>query len=202
MYNTPKEENQVASAITALKKNGIEAFLVKNGAEAKQKVLEMLPKGANVMTMTSVTLDTLGISTAINNSSDYDSVRARFAKMDSKTEASEMRAMGSAPEYTVGSVHAVTEDGSLVIASNTGSQLPAYAYGAGKVIWVVGTQKIVKNLDEAMKRLYDYTLPLESERAHKAYGVQGSFISKLLIIHQEVVPGRLTVILVPENLGF
>ena len=202
MYNTPKGPVQVEQTIMALKANGIEAIIAKDGADAKNKVLEMISKGAGVMTMTSVTLDTLGITEVINTSADYSSVRAEFAKMDPKTQSADMRAMGSAPEYVVGSVHAVTMDGKVLIASNTGSQLPAYAYGASKVIWIVGTQKIVNDLEDGMKRIYEYTLPLESERAQKAYGVAGSAVSKLLIVNQEVTPGRITIIFVPENIGY
>jgi hypothetical protein len=113
-----------------------------------------------------------------------------------------MQMMGAVPQIALGSVHAVTEEGQLVIASNTGSQLGAYAYGSEKVVWVVGTQKIVKNLDEAMKRIYEYVLPLESERVKKAYGMERSNVSKLLIINKEVKPGRAVVVLVKESLGF
>ena len=95
----------------------------------------------------------------------------------------------------------VTEDGKVLIASNSGSQLPGYAYGSSHVIWVVGTQKIVNNIDDGMKRIDQYVLPLESERAHKAYGVPGSFVSKLLIFNREN-PGRITMILVKQPLGF
>ena len=103
----------------------------------------------------------------------------------------------------MGSAQSVTETGQLVFASNTGSQLPAYAYGANHVIWVVGTQKIVPDLDTAMKRIYEYILPKESERANKAYNItSGSFVSKLLIINKEIKLGRAIVILVNEVLGF
>ncbi len=98
-------------------------------------------------------------------------------------------------------MHAVTEDGKLIIASATGSQLPAYAYGSPKVIWVVGTQKIVKNLDEGMKRLYEHTFPLENERAKKAYG-SGSFVSKILMINKEFQKDRLNIVFVGEVVGF
>ena len=95
----------------------------------------------------------------------------------------------------------MTEDGSVVVASNTGSQLAPYAASAAHVVWVVGAQKIVPNLDEAMKRIREYSFPLEDERLRKAYGM-ASFISKLLIVHREVIPGRTTMIIVKENLGF
>jgi hypothetical protein len=89
----------------------------------------------------------------------------------------------------------------VLIASNTGSQLPAYVYGARHVIWVVGTQKIVKDVSEGMQRIWEYCLPLEDERAREAYGV-GSAVNKLLIIHGEVRPNRITVIFVKAVLGF
>lgn len=202
-YNTPASAEQIARAVSALKANGISAVLAADGNDAKNKVLAMTPSGANVMTMTSITLDSLGIPEEINDSGKFDSVRAKYATMDPKVQAKEMRMMGAAPEYVIGSVHAVTEDGKILIASNTGSQLPAYVYGAGKVIWVVGTQKIVPNLDEAMKRLNEYVLPLESERANKAYNItSGSFVSKLLLVNREIQPDRITIIFVPEVIGF
>lgn len=95
----------------------------------------------------------------------------------------------------------MTEDGQVVIASATGSQLPSYAYGASNVIWVVGTQKIVKNLDEAMKRVYEYVFPLEKERAMKVAGMKSS-VNKILLINKEATPGRIHIIFVQEKLGF
>ena len=193
----------IAKTIEALKANGIDAMVVENSEKAKKKVLELLPKGAEVMNMSSVTIDTLGIAKEIQESGKYDSVKNKLSKMGRATQGAEMRRIGAAPEYAVGSVHAVTEDGKLIIASNTGSQLPAYAYGASHVVWVAGTQKVVKNVDEGIRRIYEYILPLEFKRANKAYNITtGSFVSKMLIINKEKVPGRLTLILVKEKLGF
>ncbi len=122
--------------------------------------------------------------------------------MDKSKQGKEMQMLGAAPEYAVGSVHAVTEDGKVLIASATGSQLPAYVYGSKKVIWVVGTQKIVKNTDDGIKRIYEHTLPLESERAKKAYGVSGSFVAKLLLINKEFEKDRIHLIFVNESIGY
>lgn len=191
----------ISKTADSLKANGINVIVVKNAKEAKEKVFEILPQNAEVMTMSSVTLDTTGISQEINESGKYDSIKNKLAKMDRNTKRKEMQELGAAPEYAVGSVHAVTQDGKVLIASNTGSQLPAYAYGASYVLWVVGTQKIVANLDEGMKRIYEYVLPLESERLKKAYGVQSN-ISKLLIINKEIAPNRITLIFVKQKLGF
>lgn len=201
-WSTLASEESVQKTIASLKANGIEAMVVENGKTAKEKVLELLPKGAEVMNMTSVTLDTISLTREINEPGNYDSVRQKLNKMNSKTQGQEMQRIGATPEWTVGSAHAVTEDGKVMISSNTGSQLPAYAYGSSHVIWVVGTQKIVKNLDEGFQRIYEYTLPLETERAKKAYGAPGSNVSKLLIVNKEVNSGRITIILVKENLGF
>jgi hypothetical protein len=192
----------VEKTVSALKNNGISAYSVKDSSEAKKKALDLIPKGSEVMTMTSVTLDSIGLSSEINDSGKYDSVRNKLNKMDRNKQGKEMQRMGSAPEYVVGSVQAVTQDGKLLMASATGSQLPAYVYGSNKVILVVSTQKIVENIDQAMKRVYEHVLPLESERAKKAYGVAGSFVSKVLIFNKEFTADRVHIILVNEKLGF
>lgn len=192
----------IAKTVAALAANGIEAMVVAGVPEAKKKVLELVPVGAEVMTMTSVTLDTIGVTEIINESGKYDSVKKQLMGMNRETQALEMQKLGAAPEYALGSVHAVTEDGKVVVVSNTGSQLPAYAYGSMHVIWVVGAQKIVKDIDEAMERVYEHVLPLESERAHKAYGVEGSNVSKILIVTREVNPARIKMVIVREALGF
>jgi len=195
------DDETINRAVSALKASGVEAVVVENGQEAKQKVFEIIPEGAEVMNMSSVTLDTSSIAEEIVGSGRYNSVRNQLNKMDRKTQGSQMQKMGAAPEWAVGSVHAVTEDGKVLIASNTGSQLPAYAYGSAHVVWVVGAQKVVKNLDEAIKRIYEYSLPLENERAKKAYGM-GSNVSKILILNKEISPGRISMVIVKEKLGF
>lgn len=201
MFDQLKDVQIAEKTITALQSNGFTAYCVETGEAAKQKALELIPRGAEVMTMTSVTLDTIGLARELNESGNFESVRNKIKSLNRETQSAEMRKIGSAPAWAVGSVHAVTEDGEVLIASNTGSQLAAYSYGAQHVIWIVGTQKIVKNRDEAMKRIYEYAFPLENERANKAYGM-GSNVSKLLIINREVNPHRLTVVFVNEKLGF
>lgn len=127
-------DERVVKTARALQANNIQAVIVENGQEAKEKVLELIPAGAEIMCMSSVTLDAIGLS-------ELDTVKKQLMAMDRATQGREMRKLGSAPDWTVGSVQAVTEDGQVVVASNSGSQLPAYAYGAGRVIWVVGVQK-------------------------------------------------------------
>ena len=200
-FKKPAERAAVERAVTALKGHGIDAVIVRDGAAAKAEVFDRIPKGSDVFTLTSVTLDATGITEALNSGSDYKSVRDRLYALDRATQGQEMRALGSSPAWAVGSAHAVTETGEILVASATGSQLPAYVYGAEKVLFVVGTQKVVKDLAAARERIKEYTLPLESERAKAAYGVPGSAINKLLEIHGEV-PGRIAVIFVEQELGF
>lgn len=197
------DKQTIKKTIKALKANGIEAKFVETAGDAKKEVFSRVPEGAEVMSMSSVTLDSTGISKEINESPKFNSVKNKLNSMNRETQGIEMQKLGAAPQWSVGSVHAVTEDGHVLIASNTGSQLPAYAYGSSHIIWVVGAQKIVKNTDEGMKRIYEYVLPLESERLNKAYNLTvGSFVSKVLIVNREIVSGRITVIFVNEKLGF
>lgn len=193
------DDATIGNTIKALKQNGIEAEVVENGQDAKNRVLELIPEGAEVMNNTSVSADTIGLTQLILESKRFNPVRDLL--MSEEIDPREKKRRGAAPEYTTGSVHAVTEDGHVLIASNTGSQLPAYVYAADQVIWIVGTQKIVKNSQEGIKRIYEYTLPLEDKRAQKAYGV-GSNVNKLLIINKEVKPDRLHIIFVKQKLGF
>jgi L-lactate utilization protein LutC len=204
-WDTLANNEILHKTIDALKENGIDSIIVDNKAEAKEKILQLIPKGAEVMTMTSITLDEIEVVETLNDSGEYDSVKNKLMKLDRATDGAEMQKLGAAPEWAVGSVHAVTEDGKVVVVSNTGSQLPAYAYAAQHVLWIVGTQKIVKNLDDATTRIYDYILPLETKRARVAYGLPDTFnsnVSKVLIINKELAPQRLTIIFVKEKLGF
>lgn len=199
MHARLASDDQIERAARALEANGIRVFIAANGEETKARLFEIIPPESEVFTATSRTLDTLGIPAEVDRR--YNSVRAKLASMDQQAQGREMVKMGAVPEYIVGSVHAVTEDGTVVIASNTGSQLAGYAASAANVVWVAGAQKIVPNLDGAMKRIHEYAYPLEDERALQVYGMNSN-ISKLLIVRREVMPGRTTLILVKENLGF
>lgn len=201
-FSSPAAKDAINRAAAALEANGVKTIFTENKEEAKNKVLEILPKGAEVMTMSSVTLDEAGIDAAVNDPENYSSVRDQFAKINPEKDGGKMRRLGAAPDWVLGSAHAVTEDGKILIASNTGSQLPAYAYGAGRVVFVIGAQKIVKNFEEGMRRIYEYSLPLESERAKKAYEAPGSAVNKILVIEKEVQKGRITVVIVNEVVGY
>jgi len=194
-------EGQIERTVKALEANGIHAVVAKNTEEAKRIFFELVPEGAEVFLGASVTLETIGIKDIIDKSGRYEAVRPKMFAMDRATQAQEIRKLGGAPDYAAGSVHAVTEEGQVLIASNTGSQLGPYASGAGKVVWVVGAQKLVKNLDEGFRRIYEYDLPLETEHMRQLYNM-GTNVSKVLVVNREIRPDRITMIIVKEELGY
>jgi hypothetical protein len=200
-YGRLADNAALNKTVRALKQKGVNVYIVQNGQEAKTKMKQILPEKANVMNMTSTTLQQTGIEKEIMGSGRYKLVRRRIEALVEQKKEDEQRAAGAAPEWAVGSVHALTQTGQFLIASNTGSQLAAYAYGAKNVIWVISTKKIVKNLEDGLARINEYSLPLEDERARKVYGV-GSAVNKILIINKEIRPQRITAILVKEDLGF
>jgi hypothetical protein len=184
----------------ALEKNGFHALIAHGREEARRMVLDLVPEGAEVHIGLSETMRELGVTSEIEQSGHYDAIRPRVTQLDRQTQGREIRKLATAPEYMLGSVHAVTEDGVLVAASGTGSQLAPYAYGAGKLVLAVGSHKIVRDVDEALKRVREYSLPMEDARM-KSIGRPGSRIGKVLLLEREM-PGRVTVILIDEPVGF
>jgi hypothetical protein len=200
-FGTQANEAQTRRAIEALEANGISVVRARDKAEARQIVLDLIPAGASVHHGASQTLDVTGISEELDTSGQFDPIGPRAWSMDRATQGDEIRRLTASPDVMLGSVHAVTETGSLIVASAGGGQLGPYVSGAGRVILVVGGQKIVADLDEGLRRINEYALPLEDARALAAYGVH-SAVNKVLIINREIFPGRITMVLVDEALGF
>jgi hypothetical protein len=195
------EDAQIERAAEALEKHGIHTLIAADGEEARRMFFELVPEGSEVFLGASVTLEELGIKDDIDKSGRFNALRPKMFAMDRATQGGEIRKLGGAPDYAAGSVHAVTEDGSVIIASNTGSQLGPYASGAGKVIWVVGAQKLVKNLDEGLRRVWEYSYPREIEHMRQLYN-SPTGVNKVLIVNKEIRPGRIAMIIVKEELGF
>ena len=195
----PDDQTLAATAV-ALEEHGFSVDVVDGLDAAREAVLARIPSGSSVMTNTSVTLQETGIADAINDGGPYESARNKMFALDFATQAQEMKAVGGQPDYALGSVHAVTRDGTLVIASASGSQLASYVWGAGNVIFVVGAQKLVPTLEAAHERIYQHSLKLEDARAYAAYG-QNSAVGKILEIHLEP-PGRTHVVLIRQSVGF
>jgi len=199
-YAAPATQERIERALYALRDNGFKVILVNDLSELHDAVIKLIPEGSEVFTATSRTLDAAKLTEELN-SDRYVSVRNMFMPLfGDANRANEMKRIGSASDYAVGSVHAITEDGKVFIASASGSQLPNYVYGAKNFIWVVGSQKIVKDADEAIDRIENYVFHLEDERAQKAYGAHSS-INKILSYRKEP-NGRGTVIIIREPVGF
>ena len=191
---------ELAATVVALEEHGFSVEVVDGPDEARTAVLARIPAGSSVMTNTSVTLQETGIADVINDGGPYESARNKMFALDFETQAQQMKAIGGQPDYALGSVHAVTRDGTLVIASASGSQLASYAWGAANVIFVIGAQKIVPDLAAAHQRIYQHSLKLEDARAQAAYG-QHSYVGKVLEIHQEL-PGRIHIVLIRQPVGY
>ena len=199
-FTTLPDDQVLASTVTELEEHGFSVEVVDDLDAARTAVLARIPDGSSVMTNTSVTLQETGIADAVNNDGPYESARNKMFALDFATQAQQMKVIGGQPDYALGSVHAITHDGALVIASASGSQLASYAWGAANVIFVVGAQKLVPTLDLARERIYQHSLVLEDSRAVAAYG-QHSSVGKILEINQEL-PGRIHIVLIRQVVGF
>jgi len=200
-FTDPAPAQRLDRAAAALTAHGFTVEILDDAAAARTRIKDLIPEGASVFTGASETLRLSGIHEDINSSGLYESVKARSSAMDRATQLAEIWRLLACPDVIVGSVHAVTETGSLVAASASGSQLPGYAGAAARVIWVVGAQKVVPDLSTALRRIENHCLPLENERAMEVYG-KPSALNRILILNAEPHPGRGTVLLLREAIGF
>jgi L-lactate utilization protein LutC len=200
-FTDPAPAERLERVAAALREKNFAVEILDDAAAARARVKDLIPAGASVLTASSETLRLSGIDEDINSSGQYQALRPRLLAMDRATEADEIRRLLAGPDVVVGSVAAVTETGSLVVPSASGSQLPAYSGGAAHAIWIVGAQKLVPDLSTALRRVEDHALPLEDARAREVYG-QPSAVNRLLILNAEIHPGRGTVLLLREAIGF
>jgi hypothetical protein len=200
-FADPAPAQRLERAAAALTAHGFTVEILDDAATARNRIKDLIPEGASVFTGASETLRLSGIDADINTSGRYQAIRPQILAMDRAGQKDKIWRLMSTPDVIVGSVHAVTETGSLVAASGTGSQLPGYAGGAARAIWIAGAQKVVPDLPAALRRVEDHCLPLENERAMKVYG-SPSAINRLLILNAELEPGRGTVLLLREAIGF
>ncbi len=200
-FTVPAPAQRLERAAAALTAHGFTVEILDDAAAARERVKELIPEGADVFTGASETLRLSGIDEDINGSGRYASVKARSRTMDRATQLNELWRMIACPDVIVGSVAAVTETGSLVAGSASGSQLAGYSGAAMRAIWVVGAQKVVPDLDTALRRVEDHCLPLENQRAMGVYG-QPSALNRVLILNAEPEPGRGIVLLLREAIGF
>ena len=181
----------------------IEVEVVPTAAEALDVLIGRIPEGSEIFPGTSVTLEQIGFVDYLEQNPDrYRNWRKISAGESDTTKRAELRRRTPMVDYFIGSVQAVAETGELVIASRTGSQLAGYVYSARNVIWVIGAQKITANLESAIRRVREHTLPLESSRIRQTGSTEDSRIGKLLIFENERQLGRVIAIIVNEPLGF
>ena len=201
LFTDPAPAQRLEQAATALAAKNFAVEILDDAAAARTRIKDLIPEGASVFTGASETLRLSGIEEDISKSGRYDDIRSRGQTMDRATQLGEIWRLMSAPDVIVGSVAAVTETGSLVVASASGSQLTGYAGGSARAIWVVGAQKVVPDLSTALRRVEDHCLPLENDRAMRVYG-QPSAVNRVLILNAEPHPGRGIVLLLREAIGF
>ena len=200
-FTEPAPKHRLERAAAALTARNFTVEILDDAAAARARVKDLIPEGSSVFTGASETLRLSGIEEDINASGQYRAVRPRVLAMDRVTRADDIRRLLASPDVVVGSVAALTETGSLVVASGSGSQLPSYAGGAARAIWIVVAQKVVPDLSTALRRVEDHCLPLETARAMRAYG-QPSALNRILLLNAEPQPGRGTVLLLREAIGF
>lgn len=204
MYNQLANEEVLKTTTNALKEKGYLVSTVKNGASALEKIKTLIPKGSSVINGASITLEKIGYTDYVDTpESGWNNLHTKVNSESDPLKRAKLRREATVSDFYLGSVHALTQKGDFIIASNTGSQIPSVAFSSTNLILVVGTQKIVPDLDTAMKRLADYIVPLEEVHMQKKYGV-GTNISKVLIFKNEVayLGRKVNIILVKETLGF
>jgi len=197
--------DRIQRTLEAVKRRGINAELVETKEAALARLQELIPAEAVVMTGGSVTLQQIGFEALlIRGQHPWRNFKADLLAEKDPAKQSALRRQGTLAEFYLGSANAIAETGELVFASGTGSQLPAYAYSSRNVIWVAGAQKITPTLDDALRRVREYVLPLEDQRQKSVGNKTGSYIGRILIFEYEpaFLRRNLTLILVNQVLGF
>jgi hypothetical protein len=195
------DRKKVDLVMERLNAKGINAYYAEDGKEALDKMLELIPEGSEVFEATSTTLQSIGFTDIMKEGKRYVDAVKQVREINDPTERDRLRRKTTIAQFAVGSVHAVTEDGELIAASMSGSQLAPYVYTAERVVLVAGTHKIVNSVEEGIKRIKEHTVPLENKRMMAAYGI-GTALNKLLIMYGDKTKGRISIIFVNRVLGF
>jgi hypothetical protein len=199
-FNVTATDADLNALAEKLRERNFEVLIVDGPAEAKAEVMSRIPEGSEVHSAKSKTMEDIGVFKELMESGKYDFLRIKQFKMDRNTQAREMRKLVAAPDTEVGSVHAVTREGQLVVASASGSQMGPYSGSSGHLILVVGSQKLVPDLDTAIRRIHSHVFPYEDARLREQMGV-GTKVARVLIMERDYMPGRTTVILVRQPVG-
>ena len=205
-YNNLPSPDRLQKAIEAVRTRGVTVTLVETKEAALTHLQSLIPVGATVMTGASITLQQIGFEALLlGKKHPWQNLKDGILAEKDPAKQTALRKQGTLADYFLGSVHAIAETGEIVIASATGSQLPAYAFSSSHVIWVAGTQKITPTVETAFQRVREYVLPLEDQHMKQLYGDQASsFIGKLLVFEREApyLHRAVHLVLVNEVLGF
>lgn len=203
-YDQLASQQSIDKTIAALAERNVEAIAVEDRAAAMEKVKAFIPKGASVMNGSSRTLEEIGyVDYLKSDQHGWNNLHEAILAEQDKEKQAVLRKQSVISDYYLGSVHALAETGEMVIASNTGSQLPHVVYTSPNIIFVVGIQKIVPTLPDALKRLEEYVVPLEDQRMMQAYGAHTNQSKTLIFRYESPFNGRkIRMILVKEKLGF
>lgn len=203
-YDQLASDSVIENTIASLTKHNFTGEVVADKAEALARIRELIPAGASLLQGTSVTLEEIGFMDLLKSGAHpwKNNKDAVLAESDPARQ-SLLRKQGTISDYYLGSVHALTESGEFIIASNTGSQLPSVVFNSQHLILVVGSQKIVPDVMDGMKRIREYVVPLE-EVHMQSLGWGHTLLSKMLIYNEEKPTSGRTIhlIIVKEKLGF
>ena len=192
----------INNVIKKLEARNISAILVKDKSDALSKIIDMISEGSSLLEASSTTLKEIGFDDYLTvNPKKWDILKNKIQAESDEVKRADLRRQVTYTDYTIGSIHALTKEGEVIFASASGSQVPGYIYSAKHVIWVVGAQKIVNSVEDGIKRIREYVFPKEDARM-KSIGAPGSHIAKIILFYKEMIPGRVTLVLVNEQLGF
>jgi L-lactate utilization protein LutB len=202
-YDKLPPKQIIKKTMKVLEDRGISTQFVETREEAFSKLKALIPPGSEIMLAGSTTLEQIGfVDLLISKKHPWKNLKDEILSEKDQVKQWKLRKKSVMADYYIGSVQAVAETGEVVIGTEGGSQFPSYAYSSDNIIWVVGAQKIVPTLEDGIKRLREYALPLTDKRM-KNLGYSGTRIGKILIIERETNPNRkVTLIFVNENLGF
>ncbi|MFZ1987688.1 MAG: lactate utilization protein [Minisyncoccia bacterium] len=194
----------VSKTVDALTKRNFKPIVVGTKEEALAKIKELIPPGASVMNGSSRTLEEIGFVDYLKEGTHgWNNLHEAIVAEKDPGKQAELRKHSVVSDYYLGSVHALPQTGELVIASNSGSQLPHLAYTSPNIILVVGTQKITESLSDALDRIETYVIPLEDVNIMQKYGFHTMHAKTLILRQENPMLGRnVHVILVNEKLGF
>jgi len=199
-WNQQPSASIVAQAVENIQRRGIGVIRAHNGEIALETLKDVIPPGADVMSSASTTLLEIGYDEHVDRSRWNDLHRAIIAENDEQKRR-ELRRKSVTADYFISGVNAIAQSGEIVACDKSGSRVGAWAFAAGHLILVSGTNKIVPTLGDALRRVREYAYPLENVRAKAAYGTP-SQLGKWVILANEETEGRVTLILIDGSLGY